>query len=58
VAQGYEKEFEHIMQGIPYAKIGFVRSDKNLIIKGINNETIVNVSLNEIIKAWKEPLSF
>jgi len=46
------------MQGIPYSKNRFVRSDKNLIIKGINNETIVNVSLNEIIKAWKEPLSF
>ena len=58
VAQGYEKEFEHIIKGIPYSKIGVVTSDKFLIIKGLNNKNIIELSLNDIIKAWKEPLSF
>jgi len=40
VAQGYEKEFEFSIRGIPFEKIGYVTSDKTLIFKSGNNEVI------------------
>ncbi len=57
IAQGYEKEFEHVMKGVPFAKIGYVKSEKELLITSSDNE-VVRLSLNEMVKSWKSPLSF
>jgi len=53
-------EFEDLAKnlGCPYAKIGEVTSRKSLIIKGLNKETIINLSLNEMRKAWRNGLKW
>jgi phosphoribosylformylglycinamidine synthase len=55
VAQGYEKEFEFSIRGIPFEKIGYVTSDKTLIFKSGNNE-VINLDLDEVIRAFKTSL--
>jgi len=56
VAQGYEKEFDHVMRGITYAKIGYVTSEKVLKIKH-GKSIIIEAFLNDMVRAWKNPLS-
>lgn len=53
-------EFEALAKnlGCPYAKIGEVSPRKNLIIKGLNGGTIINLSLNEMRKAWRDGLKW
>lgn len=55
VAQGYEKEFEFTIRGVPFAKIGYVKSDKNIIFIDGEKE-VINLHLNEIIEAYKTSL--
>ncbi len=57
VAQGYEREFEHLMRGVSYAKIGYVISEKELIINS-SKKKIVNASLQDMIRYWKSTLAF
>lgn len=55
VAQGYEKEFEHVMKNISFAKIGYVTSDRMLIFKSKGKE-VINLTLSEVEKAWRSLL--
>jgi len=52
VAQGYEKEFEFAIRGIPFAKIGYVTSEKRLVFS-MEDEKIIDLELSDIIKAYK-----
>jgi len=57
VAQGYEKEFEHLMRGISFSKIGYVISEKELIINS-SKKNVIRASLSDMIKSWKSSLVF
>jgi len=55
VVEGRESEFEELMADSPNAKIGRVVEEENLIILS-GGEALVNLSLKELIEAWKTPL--
>ena len=55
VVEGRESEFEELMADSPNARIGRVVEEENLIILS-GGETLVNLSLKELIEAWKTPL--
>lgn len=48
-----KKEFEKIMKGSIIREIGRVTNKQRLIIKGLDNQTIVNLSLNQVEKSYK-----
>ncbi|MDO8741775.1 MAG: AIR synthase-related protein, partial [Candidatus Roizmanbacteria bacterium] len=48
-----KKLFEKIMKGNHFKQIGQVINSQQLIIKGLNNKMIVNLSLEKIEKAYK-----
>ncbi|MBF0226895.1 MAG: phosphoribosylformylglycinamidine synthase [Desulfobacterales bacterium] len=49
------KEFESLFYGVPISNIGEVTDKEELSIYGLKNEIIINLSINEIKKAWKSP---
>jgi phosphoribosylformylglycinamidine synthase len=49
------EEFETIMANSPFACIGAVKPEKSIQIQK-NGETLIELSLNELISAWKLPL--
>jgi len=51
-----KEEFELMVKGTYYAPIGRVRRDKSFIVYGLNNEPIINTSVDELIEAWKRTL--
>lgn len=48
-----KKEFEKIMKGNSFKEIGKVTENQKLIIKGLENKTIVNLELDKIEKVYK-----
>ncbi len=48
-----QKEFEKIMKGNVFAKIGEVISDKKLTVIGLNEKFVVKEDVNELKKVWK-----
>ncbi|MBN1682938.1 phosphoribosylformylglycinamidine synthase subunit PurL [Candidatus Bathyarchaeota archaeon] len=55
VSDNNAQQFEKIMQGTKYSKIGTVTSEPQLEILYLNKK-ILREPLNELIKAWKTPL--
>ena len=55
VVEGCESEFEDLMADSPNARIGRVIDEENLIILS-GGEALMNLSLKELIEAWKTPL--
>jgi len=53
VKKGKEKEFERIMKGNVFAKIGEVTDDKKVVVIGLNKKPVVNEDVNELKKVWK-----
>jgi len=53
VKKGKEKEFEKIMEGNVFAKIGEVTADKKLVISGLKGKPVVEENFNELKKVWK-----
>ena len=53
VNKNKEKEFEKIMKGNVFARIGEVTADKKLIIIGLNKKAVVEEDVNELKKVWK-----
>jgi phosphoribosylformylglycinamidine synthase len=49
------KSFEKIFQNDPYACIGIVTDDANLVIRGKGSQTIVAVPIVDLKTAWKKP---
>ena len=48
-----KREFEKIMKGNPIKQIGQVTNNQQLIIKGLDNKVIINLSLDQIEKSYK-----
>jgi len=47
--------FEELFNGLPFACVGHISEEPELIVKGIDNNTIVDVSVKELKAAWKKP---
>jgi len=58
VPLGLQREFENLIKGVPYAKIGYVTSEKKLVIKGINGKNVIDLELEDIINSWKETFNW
>lgn len=48
-----KKIFEKIMKGNQFKQIGQVTKNQRLVIKGLDNKTIINLNLEKIEKAYK-----
>lgn len=55
VSPSNEKLFEEALKGFPLSLIGETSSDPNLVVEGLNRETIVNVNILELKKTWQAP---
>ena len=53
VSERHKEEFEEIMKGIPSSAIGRVRSDGRFLVKGLNNNIIIDSNIEELRRAWK-----
>ncbi len=53
VDKGKQKEFEKIMEGNSFARIGEVTEVKRLVIIGLKGNPIVEEDINELKKVWK-----
>jgi len=51
--KGKEKEFEKIMEGNAFAKIGEVTGNKKLTVIGLNSKKVVNEDVLELKEVWK-----
>ncbi|MFH1240404.1 MAG: phosphoribosylformylglycinamidine synthase subunit PurL [Candidatus Diapherotrites archaeon] len=58
VKQENEKEFEKLLSGNVFAKIGRVTNSKKMIVKGFDGKDILNEELKWLKKAWKETLNW
>lgn len=52
------KEFETIMRGTVFSRVGKVREDKKLIIHDLKDETIIDVDIDQLKTAWKTPMNW
>jgi phosphoribosylformylglycinamidine synthase II len=50
-------DFEAVMNGKVCAEIGRINKNSRLIVYGINGAVVVNASLTDLRRSWKEPLS-
>jgi phosphoribosylformylglycinamidine synthase len=58
VKKGKEKEFEKIMKGNVFAKIGEVTADKKLVVIGLNGKKVVEENVLELKKVWKSTFNW
>jgi phosphoribosylformylglycinamidine synthase len=52
-----EEDFEALMKGNIYAKIGMVTKTPRLCVYGLDGEVVVDSSLNDLLAGWKRTLS-
>ncbi len=50
-----KERFEKIFKGLPFACVGKVTDKPDFIINGIDGNMILNLSVDEMKKAWKKP---
>jgi len=48
-----EEEFERMMEGNVFAKIGEVTSDKKLVVIGLKGKPVIQEDVLELKKVWK-----
>ena len=48
-----KKEFENVMKGNQFKQIGQVTKEQKIIVKGLDDKEIINLSLEKIEKAYK-----
>jgi hypothetical protein len=53
VPEKCEKDFETVMKGTVYAKIGKVTRTPRLCIYGLDGEVVMDASINELLTCWK-----
>lgn len=58
IEKGKENQFERIMAGTSFGKIGQVTSKKVLDITGIKGKKLINCSINVLKKKWQKPLKW
>lgn len=49
------KNFENIMRGLPFSRIGCVIREKIFSVIGVDQRVVVRMSLDELKEAWKRP---
>ncbi|RJS80404.1 phosphoribosylformylglycinamidine synthase subunit PurL [Candidatus Bathyarchaeota archaeon] len=57
VSEKAREEFEKLMEGNVYAEIGKVTRENRLFIQGLNDKPVIDISLNDLLKSWKQTLS-
>jgi len=55
VPPNHQQAFEAVMEGSTFAKVGVVKTEERLTIRKAG-ETLVDLTLEELIGAWKTPL--
>ncbi|MFN9373845.1 MAG: phosphoribosylformylglycinamidine synthase subunit PurL [Planctomycetaceae bacterium] len=58
VAPADVERFRGLFAGLPLAELGTVSALPRLVIRGMTNETRVDVGLAELKQAWKSPLAW
>jgi phosphoribosylformylglycinamidine synthase len=53
VQEKRRRDFEALMEGITSSVVGRVKRERRLLVHGLDNSTVVDVSLAELRKAWK-----
>lgn len=54
VSQKVSDEFEALMKGVIFSRIGKVTKTSNLCIRGLTKKIVVDASLDDLVKSWKE----
>ncbi|MBS7636987.1 phosphoribosylformylglycinamidine synthase subunit PurL, partial [Candidatus Bathyarchaeota archaeon] len=57
VPEKCERNFEAVMRGCTFAKIGKVTAVPKLCVYGLDGNVVVDASLRELLAWWKRPLS-
>ncbi|UCF44720.1 MAG: phosphoribosylformylglycinamidine synthase subunit PurL, partial [Candidatus Bathyarchaeota archaeon] len=57
VPEKTKKDFEALMKGKVYAEIGRVTKNPKLTVNGLDGTVVVNASLTDLRRSWKETLS-
>ena len=57
VSEDAREDFEALMKGKVYAKIGRVTKTPRLCINGLNGEIVVDASLSDLLASWKRTIS-
>lgn len=57
VPENCERDFEAVMRGAVYAKIGKITKTPRLCIYGLNGDVVVDAAINELLTCWKHHLS-
>ncbi len=55
IAPDLKETFESVFSGRPFSCIGKVTNENQLNIKGVGDNTIVSLPVNEMKSAWKKP---
>jgi len=53
VQEKRRRDFEALMEGVTFSVVGTVKREKRLLVHGIDDSTVVDVSLAELRNAWK-----
>ena len=53
VQEKRRRDFEALMEGVAFSVVGKVKREKHLLVYGIDDSTVVDVSLAELRNAWK-----
>jgi len=57
VSDGARERFEALMRRSEFAEIGKVTKEPRLNINGLNGESVVDVSINDLETSWKRTFS-
>lgn len=53
-----QKKFEQVLSGTTFKCIGRVEASPEFVVYDLNKQNCVNLYINDLKKAWKDPLSF
>jgi phosphoribosylformylglycinamidine (FGAM) synthase-like enzyme len=57
VSENAKRDFEDLMKGTVCAEVGKVTKNPKLIMRGMDGATVVDASLTDLRRSWKETLS-
>jgi phosphoribosylformylglycinamidine synthase len=53
-----QKTFERILKGLPFGLVGSVSKTKEFKVYGLGNKICIKTNIDDLKKAWKEPLKW
>jgi phosphoribosylformylglycinamidine synthase len=53
VREKRRRDFEVLMKGVPFSVVGRTKHERRLLVYGLDNRSVVDVSLAELRNAWK-----